>query len=438
MGGRIDVESAPGVGTRFSFALRFPLATRPDVPLLAEVAGKVRVLVVDDHQMSRVVLGRMLEKFGFTVEAAASGDEALRLAGAAGTPFGLVLMDWRMPGIDGLETVRRLRRDPRYRNTPVVMVTSAEFEEVRELQEAGIHRYLFKPVRSELLLEILREVFAQSPVAEAARFAGRGRRVLLVEDNEFNQDVARELLEGEGLVVDVAGNGRQALAALEGRTYDLVLMDMQMPVMDGITATRAIRAEPRFAGLPIVAMTANALPAERQACLEAGMNDFVTKPVMPEDLKRRWPPACPIFRRRVRKAGTGAGRRGGGRCTARYTGGGIRSRRCAEIRQGQARAAVAPARQFRAQPGRRDGAAARRRRRGDAPVVSARRAYAARHGGDAGGDGAQRSGGGRRDAVEGGAAAGRPGRCGRRTGARNGAGAGRGRWRSVRSWPAER
>ncbi len=296
MGGRIDVESTPGVGTRFSFALRFPLANRPDVPLLAEVAGKVRVLIVDDHQMSRVVLGRMLEKFGFTVEAAASGDEALRLAGAAGTPFGLVLMDWRMPGIDGLETVRRLQRDPRYRNTPVVMVTSADFEEVRELQEAGIQRYLFKPVRSELLRETLREVFAQSPAADAKPFTGRGRRVLLVEDNEFNQDVARELLEGEGLVVDVAGDGRQALAALEGRTYDLVLMDMQMPVMDGITATRAIRAEPRFAGLPIVAMTANALPAERQACLEAGMNDFVTKPVMPEDLQRALAaclPDCP-------------------------------------------------------------------------------------------------------------------------------------------------
>ncbi len=286
MGGRIEVESTPGVGTRFRFALRFPLATRPDVPLLAEVAGKVRVLIVDDHQMSRVVLGRMLEKSGFTVEAAASGEEALRLAGAAGTPFGLILMDWRMPGMDGLEAVRRLQLDPRYRSVPVVMVTSAEFEEIREVQEAGIHRYLFKPVRSELLLEMLREVFGPATVAAETPFAGRGRRVLLVEDNEFNQDVARELLAGEGLVVDVAGDGRQALAALERQAYDLVLMDMQMPVMDGITATRAIRAQARFAGLPIVAMTANALPAERQACLEAGMNDFVTKPVMPEDLKR--------------------------------------------------------------------------------------------------------------------------------------------------------
>ncbi len=281
MGGQASVSSTPGEGSCFTFSVRV------DRDLSSSNAPRRRALVVDDENLSRTALLRMLDKAGFDCQAAVSGEAALDSIRDAESPFALILMDLRMPGLDGLQTTHRIRSIPAYRDTPVIMATAADLEDIQSLQAEGIHHYLFKPVRQSMLQDAIDEVFADDPERAKARAVDpaeglRGRRLLLVEDNEFNQQVASELLGKAGARVDVAADGRQALDALERHTYDLVLMDMQMPVMDGVTATRAIRADARFVTLPVIAMTANALPEERQACLDAGMNDFLTKPITPD------------------------------------------------------------------------------------------------------------------------------------------------------------
>jgi PAS domain S-box-containing protein len=299
MGGKASVTSTPGEGTCFTFSVRVDR----DLALPATTSNTLRrrALVVDDESLSRTALLRMLDKAGFDCQGAASGEAALVSIRDADSPFALILMDLRMPGLDGLQTTQRIRSIPAYLDTPVIMATAADLEDIQSLQAEGINHYLFKPVRQSMLQDAIDEVFADDPERTKARTvdpaAGlRGRRLLLVEDNEFNQQVATELLVKAGAQVDVAADGRRALDALELHTYALVLMDMQMPVMDGVTATRAIRADPRFVTLPVIAMTANALPEERQACLDAGMNDFLTKPITPDLLYMTvaaWLPGLP-------------------------------------------------------------------------------------------------------------------------------------------------
>jgi two-component system sensor histidine kinase/response regulator len=222
--------------------------------------------------------------------------EEVRRAAQAGRPYDVVYLDWRMPGMDGMETAKRIRALGLESRPMILMVTAFGREEViKEAQSAGIQNVLVKPVSPSLLFDTT--VAALGPIAapaeapdraagsEVGRLAGiRGARILLVEDNDINQQVARELLEDAGLVVEVADNGEIALQKVQSGEWDLVFMDMHMPVMDGLAATQSMRAIPRLERLPIVAMTANAMEQDRRKCLDAGMNDFLVKPIDPDEM----------------------------------------------------------------------------------------------------------------------------------------------------------
>jgi signal transduction histidine kinase/DNA-binding response OmpR family regulator len=304
MDGRIWVESQPGVGSTFHCSAWFGLGAAPQAQPVPEMLAGLRALVVDDNAAAREILSEALESRRLRVEAVSSGQEALeRLSQAdAADPIRLVLMDWRMPGMDGVSACRAIRTTLELRHPPkVVMVTAFGVDDVREQAEAvGVDGFLVKPVNRTLLADTLSELFrpqAQAPVLRTHREAADlgGVRVLLAEDNEINQQIAIELLQSAGAVVTVAVNGAEAVRAIcEGPVpplIDLVLMDVQMPVMDGHEATRRIRADLRFESLPIIAMTAHAMVEERERCLAEGMNDHVTKPVDPEALLRtvrRW------------------------------------------------------------------------------------------------------------------------------------------------------
>ncbi|HEY1076974.1 MAG TPA: response regulator, partial [Fontimonas sp.] len=292
MGGDISVESTPGVGSRFSFDARFALsaARQHGFARRAEKLAHLPVLVVDDNLAARDILRSYLESFGFEAKAVASAAEALQVyeeAAQAGRPYRLALIDWQMPDVNGLDCARRLRELDRSGETAILMVSAYGREELtRQVDELALAGLLLKPVNPSLLLDTVLQVFGVEAIEHdrhgagaAARVELTGRRVLLVEDNEINQQVARELLESAGLRVSLAGNGVEALRALEESAFDLVLMDIQMPEMDGLEATRRIRADERFARLPVIAMTANAMSGDRERCLEAGMNDHVSKPV---------------------------------------------------------------------------------------------------------------------------------------------------------------
>ena len=302
MGGNIWAESQPGVGSVFTFTVWFGVGSAEvDRRRFTPDLARVRALVVDDNAQAREILGDCLRSLGLRVMAVASGEEAIRELRAADAtdPYKLVLMDWHMPAMDGLEASAVIRRDRLLTNIPrIVMVTAFGRDEVREqAEQIGIEGYLLKPVNASVLYDTLMDLFgkpgmqataARRDRGEAAEFRADGTRVLLVEDNEINQQVATELLESAGAVVTVAGHGGVAVRLLnEGPqppSFDIVFMDLQMPEMDGYTATRLLRSDARFNELPIVAMTAHALMEERQRCLEAGMNDHVTKPIDPDAL----------------------------------------------------------------------------------------------------------------------------------------------------------
>ncbi len=256
-----------------------------------------RVLVVDDNEAARLVLGRLLEDLTFDVDAAESGTQALDLLDCAvsqGRPYDVIFTDWQMPGMNGIELAERVRARPYNVSPKLVLVTAYGREEVmRSAEQMGIGNVLVKPVNGSVLFDSVTRIFstAQFSVREAPMeksevtlAAIRGAKVLLVDDNDLNQEVGTELLRGAGLVVDVAENGQVAVDKVLAGQFDLVLMDMQMPVMDGVTATRALRAMPQFDELPIIAMTANAMQSDREACRAAGMNDHVAKPIEPRDL----------------------------------------------------------------------------------------------------------------------------------------------------------
>jgi two-component system sensor histidine kinase/response regulator len=310
MGGTAGVESRPGAGSCFWFTARLgagpTTAGGRDHPMAGQHA-----LVVDDLPESREALEGMLERLGLRTRAVASGPAAVALAHAmqeASDPFDVIVLDWLMPQMDGIETARRLFALGGEAAPTIVLVTAADVELVRErARDIGIARVLQKPVSHSTLHDHLVELLigraqesrpaALDALAETAlRQQHRGARVLLAEDNPVNQEVAGELLRLAGLRVDVADNGHHAVAMAETRLYDLILMDMQMPEMDGLQAARAIRALPGLADTPIIAMTANAFNEDRAACLAAGMNDHVSKPVDPPLLYEtlaRWLEAGP-------------------------------------------------------------------------------------------------------------------------------------------------
>jgi PAS domain S-box-containing protein len=302
MGGEIAVDSEPGKGSVFRFTAAFARTGKPRArlsSLVGDLRG-LRVLVVDDSETSREILAESLKAMTFDVGLATSGDEALvelDRASDEGRPYDLVLMDYKMPGMDGIEAGRRIKKGSDQRKVPtVVMVTAYGREEVMKQAEcAGFEGFLIKPVNQSVLLNTVMEVFGrggQRPFQplEArtthpdAIASIRGARLLVAEDNEINQQVAREILESAGFVVELANNGLEALEKVRSGPYDAVLMDIQMPEMDGLQATEELRRDGRFGELPIIAMTAHAMAGDREQSLQAGMNDHVTKPIDPDAL----------------------------------------------------------------------------------------------------------------------------------------------------------
>ena len=299
MGGEVGVVSEFGCGSTFWVTL--PLERGAPARALqppADLRGQ-RVLVVDDNHTAAAVLSDMLVAMGLEVDQAYSGLQALQMlreSMAQQRLYGLLLLDWHMPGMDGVELARHIRSLGMSRVPQMFMVTAYGREDVmRAARSEGIETVLIKPVNASVLLDTLMQPLdggsgntsrtpAAAPAPDVLPVAIRGARVLLGEDNELNQIVAAELLRDAGFVVDVADNGQMALDQLRQAAYDVVLMDMQMPVMDGETATRQLRQDPRLQDLPVIAMTANAMDADRQRCFAAGMNDHVAKPIEPAAL----------------------------------------------------------------------------------------------------------------------------------------------------------
>jgi PAS domain S-box-containing protein len=371
MGGEIRVESQFGQGTTFFFTAKFGLGKEKLKNRFAVSTDlrNMKVLVVDDNATSREILKDMLESFSFEVTLAASGEEGITEVENADRqdPFGLVVMDWKMPGMDGIEASTRIKDHPALARIPaIILVTAYGREEIMQQSEkAGLDGFLIKPVNASLLFDAIMQAFgeevpASSRLAQRQKEDGglqdiRGARILLVEDNEINQQVAQEILEGAGLVVAIANNGREAVDAIKASRYDAVLMDVQMPVMDGYTATRKIREWEMGSGkwevgsrnaeveietgdselkaqssklkesdsdersafsfqpsarakrLPIIAMTAHAMAGDEEKSLQAGMNGHVAKPIDPQQLfaaLRQW--VTPVDRRDAAKSANSA------------------------------------------------------------------------------------------------------------------------------------
>ncbi|CAK0775388.1 two-component system, sensor histidine kinase and response regulator [Gammaproteobacteria bacterium] len=323
MGGEITVASEEGKGSTFSFTLRLPVSNLARIERSpAELKG-MRVLVVDDLDISRIALRELLNAWGFQVSEAASGAEALALirqyANQPELAFELVLLDWKMPEMSGLEVTRHIRKSAQNKviaKLPVIIMVSAYSKEqlLREAQGISLDAVLNKPVTSSGLFDTIMNLqggrshhhVSPSGTDTKERAAPiRDARILLVEDNETNQLVATDMLERFGLHVTVAGNGQEALDKLAQTDFNAVLMDLQMPVMDGFEATRRIRRDTRWNALPVIAMTAAVMADDRAACVKVGMNDHIAKPIQPQELVHtllKWvapttpatPTACPL------------------------------------------------------------------------------------------------------------------------------------------------
>jgi signal transduction histidine kinase/DNA-binding response OmpR family regulator len=302
LGGRIGVDSEPGHGSCFHFTLPFGLQPGAQPALEAGDLRGTRLLVVDDHPAARELLRTLVASLGLHAEVAVDGEAALAAvaqADAMDRPFKLVLLDWRMPRMDGIECLARLSQaGGRHAPPTVLMVTAFGRDQAeRQLQARGLQvaALLPKPVTPSALLDACVTVLGchaapprrseqRKELLQARQASLAGARVLLVEDNAINQELACGLLERAGIAVTVAADGSQALDALERATFDAVLMDCQMPVMDGYEATRALRRRPALADLPVIAMTANAMAGDREKVLAAGMNDHVAKPFHVDEL----------------------------------------------------------------------------------------------------------------------------------------------------------
>jgi two-component system sensor histidine kinase/response regulator len=307
MGGSIRVESKPGLGAKFLLDLHLPKATSNLQKINhSTVLDGVSVLVVDDNQTNRDILQQQLEGWRIRVVCAEGGEDALRLlaqAEEAGFPFHLAILDMHMPKMDGLQLARAIHAQPRHADTRLMMLTSTYSNaDQQTLKQAGILRHINKPIRRADLFRVVSGVLATDPsVPDEPMLDHRDvsapaqGTVLLVEDNPVNQQVAQAMLSKLGISTAIANDGLEAVNLVKDRNFDLILMDCQMPVMDGYEATAAIRhlIEGRDNHLPIIALTANAMQGDRQRCLDAGMDDFLPKPYSLTQLKAtlaRWLP----------------------------------------------------------------------------------------------------------------------------------------------------
>ena len=302
MGGELLADSLPGRGSCFHFTITLAVDHSVRIKRSPSELRGLRVLVVDDLDISRQILAEILGAWGFAVTEAANGHEALELLAKAATSndhaFEMMLVDWKMPEMDGITVAQHVHEQVTLRVLPrlpvIIMVTAFSKDQLlKDAHGVDLDAVLTKPVTASGLFDTIMRVQGGRLMEEAAQLqvglfeqaaAIRGARVLLVEDNDINQTVAQDLLERMGLEVTVAGDGQQALDFLEQKTFDVVLMDLQMPVMDGFEASRRIRSQPRFDDLPVIAMTAAVLSCDREACVSVGMNDHVAKPIVPQDL----------------------------------------------------------------------------------------------------------------------------------------------------------
>ncbi|MCS6128550.1 response regulator [Shewanella baltica] len=294
MGGELQLQSEPGKGSRFWFDLEFNVATEVETQRPVTIGSDTRVLIVDDNTTALEILQKTVEQLGARVMLARSGEEALACVEhcfATNQTLHVVLMDYRMPGMNGLEVAQCIKAKSDASNLPVVIMVSAfgrdEIMKAQTTEVLPYAAYLTKPVTPQQVGALIEGSISGDILKPSARVRPelstsplRGLRLLLVEDNEFNRVVASELLEHEGAVVDMAVGGQEGIdAIIKGNTsYDLVLMDVQMPVIDGLEATRQIRADKRFASLPIIAMTANVYTSDQEDCIKAGMNGHLAKP----------------------------------------------------------------------------------------------------------------------------------------------------------------
>lgn len=310
MSGEIHVDSELGKGSTFRFSALFALQQKITQPtfILPESLKNMKVLVIDDNQVLRTILHKLLQSFHCHVETAPSGkDGLLKLSQAveSSKPFDLAIVDLIMPDMDGLEVVARIRNDAELIHLPIIMISSlANEDELKRSETLEVEAFLTKPIKRSRLFETILELFDHKPHDGSRQPHERlddfdvqgyfnGHKILLAEDNSINQQVAKEILEHAGITVELAGNGRETLEAIKRNTYSAVLMDVQMPEMDGFEATAKIRHDPALNNLPIIAMTAHALEGYREKCLEAGMNDYVTKPIIERDLfltLKKWLP----------------------------------------------------------------------------------------------------------------------------------------------------
>ena len=292
MGGRIWAESVPTGGSRFTFTADFALPADParrtgTVVTLPPALEGLRVILMDRHPTSRDATARMLASFSFSVTPVEDENALAGVLEITPPPADLVILDWRVPGLEDLRAVRRIRSDRGARHLPILMVTTfRREEEIHGARDAGVDAFVLKPVKQSSLFNAILELFGEPGGIEAATAAAEtpdftGVRVLLVEDNPINQQVARELLAGAGAEVVVAEDGARALSIIQSDSrFDAVLMDIQMPVMDGLEATRRIRAAEAGKGpVPIIAMTAHAMQGDQDRCLASGMTDYITKPI---------------------------------------------------------------------------------------------------------------------------------------------------------------
>ncbi len=296
MSGRIQVESKLGKGSTFSFTVCLGLQPMNQKQKFVPPYDlqHLNVLVVDDCADSRLIMQKMLESFGLQVKSVSSGEESMKALKENDTreePFELVVIDWLMPGLSGIETSKRIREDMKLTIPIILMTAFGKENEMLDAEKAGINAFLTKPIYQSTLFNAIMDTFGKKALkiegkekhittrASIYKNFLRGIRILVAEDNPTNQEIALAILEGAGIVVEIADNGKKAVEAVQKSHFDAVLMDIQMPEMDGYEATRLIRKDSKFRPLPIIALTAHAMKGDEEKCLKAGMNGYVSKPI---------------------------------------------------------------------------------------------------------------------------------------------------------------